>query len=513
MKKIIYIPLDERPCNYEFPYKMFDQGEISVIRPPKAMMGNIALPADISGLRSWLLSEAGNAQGLVISIDAVVYGGLVPSRLHHETVVDLSKRLDVLKEVRAINPEMTIYAFHLIMRCPTYDSKEMEPPYCAEYGKSIFRYGYLRDLKSLGKISPEQETELAGLSIPEEFLDDFRSRREVNREINIRCLELVKAGVIDFLTIPQDDSSQYGWTAVDQNRIRNIIKSQSLVNKVYMFPGADEAGCVLMSRMAGKLFQKQPKVFIRYPSPASPTVFPSVEDRYLETMVKYQVAAAGGITVESLSECDAVLFVNAPADRILSAFGNEKPGRGMTVLRNVPEAAEFLAYAKNTLGKEIIVGDVTYGNGSKIEIYDLLVGNGLLLQIAGFGGWNTISNAIGSAIAQGFAYLQFGRTQKHLDFLVSRYVEDIGYCGYVRQLVMKNVLANHPKYNYYHVGEPNGEIAQIVKKELDKFISEAMKELRGVVKITKLELPWRRMYEIDCDAVFTGKTSEKANLS
>lgn len=504
--------MDERPCNYEFPFKLFDQGEISVIRPPKAMMGNITVAANVSVLESWLLSEAAKAQGLVVSIDTLVYGGLVPSRLHHEVVDDLSKRLDVLKKVKALNPEMIIYGFHLIMRCPTYNSKDMEPPYCADYGKSIFRYGYLNDLKSLGKSSKEQESELERLNIPEEYLEDFRSRREVNKEINIRCLELVKTGVIDFLTIPQDDSSQYGWTAIDQNQIRNKIKSQLLQNKVYMYPGADEVGCVLMSRMVGHFSQKQPKVLIRYPSPASPTVFPSIEDRYLDTMVKYQVIAAGGIAVESLSECDAVLLINAPADRILSSFGSEKPGRGMTVLRNVPETAEFLEYAK-TLGKEIIVGDVTYGNGSNIEIYHILAGKGMLLQIAGFGGWNTISNSVGSAIAQGFAFLQFGPTQKHFDFLVSRYIEDIGYCGYVRQRVMKNVLANHPKYDYYHVGSPDGEIAQIVKAELEKFISEEMKELSGVVKITKLELPWRRMYEIDCDVVFTGKTEEKTNIS
>ncbi|MDD4308677.1 MAG: DUF4127 family protein, partial [Thermoplasmata archaeon] len=380
-------------------------------------------------------------------------------------------------------------------------------PYCAEYGKSLFRYGYLRDLQSLGKITSEEETELKGLDIPQEYLEDFRSRREINGEINIRCLDLVKTGVIDFLTIPQDDSSKYGWTAVDQNRIRSIIKSQSLMNKVYMYPGADEAGCVLMSRMAGRFFQKQPKVLIRYPSPASPTVFPSIEDRYLDTMVKYQVAAAGGIAVESLSECEAVLFVNAPADRILSSFSEELPGRGLTVLRNVPESAEFLEYAK-TIGKEIIVADVTYGNGSNIEIFHLLVGKGMLFSIAGFGGWNTTANAVGSAIAQGFAFLLFGPTKRHLDFLALRYIEDIGYCGYVRQRVTRNILAHHPKYDYYHVGKPDGEIAKIVKTELEMFISEEMKELSGVVKITKLELPWRRMYEIDCDVVFTGKTEE-----
>jgi len=39
MKKIVHLPLDERPCNYDFPFKMFNKEEIKVVRPNQEDMG------------------------------------------------------------------------------------------------------------------------------------------------------------------------------------------------------------------------------------------------------------------------------------------------------------------------------------------------------------------------------------------------------------------------------------------------------------------------------------------
>ena len=34
MAKIVYVPMDERPCNYRFPKELFHQGEFEIITPP-----------------------------------------------------------------------------------------------------------------------------------------------------------------------------------------------------------------------------------------------------------------------------------------------------------------------------------------------------------------------------------------------------------------------------------------------------------------------------------------------
>lgn len=38
-KKLIVVPLDERPCNYEFPYLLAKETEYAVERPPVKLWG------------------------------------------------------------------------------------------------------------------------------------------------------------------------------------------------------------------------------------------------------------------------------------------------------------------------------------------------------------------------------------------------------------------------------------------------------------------------------------------
>ena len=37
--KIVMLPLDERPCNYEYP-KMMPKGNFNLVLPPKDIMGD-----------------------------------------------------------------------------------------------------------------------------------------------------------------------------------------------------------------------------------------------------------------------------------------------------------------------------------------------------------------------------------------------------------------------------------------------------------------------------------------
>ncbi|HQC74511.1 MAG TPA: DUF4127 family protein, partial [Bacilli bacterium] len=109
MTKIIYIPLDERPCNYRFPVQLFFQANTVVITPPMPIMGYKKRPADMDALKAWLIKNTGDADGLVVALDTLLYGGIVPSRLHHCSFEDLSQRLAILSELKTQNPRLIIY--------------------------------------------------------------------------------------------------------------------------------------------------------------------------------------------------------------------------------------------------------------------------------------------------------------------------------------------------------------------------------------------------------------------
>ena len=76
MRKIVYLPLDERPCNALFPVRLF--GDALDIAVP-SVLGRKKQAAAWEDLRSFLDRETPGADGLILSMDMLLYGGLVPS--------------------------------------------------------------------------------------------------------------------------------------------------------------------------------------------------------------------------------------------------------------------------------------------------------------------------------------------------------------------------------------------------------------------------------------------------
>lgn len=505
MKKIVYIPLDERPCNYDFPKEIFASNEIHIVVPDANIMGEKKQPAKHDALETFLLQETKTADGLVVSLDTLVYGGIVPSRLHFLDFNILKERLLFLKQIKENNPDLPIFAFLLIMRCPQHNSSDEEPDYYKHSGRNIFLNGYYQNKKQLGIITLEEEQHWSSLSIQEEHLQDFLQRRSLNKQINIFTLDLLEQGWIDFLVIPQDDASEYGYTALDQMDIRKIIRQKQLMLKAYMYPGADELGCILLSRMVNHLFHRQPTFYVKYPSPTTPMVIPCLEDRYVDVTIKYQIACSGGVTVPSLADADIVLLVFLGATKMIGHPNNE-PSLDVDVMCNFVEMMEFAEYAIQK-GIPVAVADLVYLNGGSIDILHFLETKGLTMKLAAYAGWNTSSNALGTAISQAIQYWYQGRTKSHETFLIKRYVEDVGYCGMVRG----NVTEKLGKYqmDYFSVKEKRGIAAKLVHEALNLFIEQHLPSIKEKFKIDDVHLPWMRMFEVAFAVHFSVEQNEK----
>ena len=66
--------------------------------------------ANTDEIREFLLEECKEAYGLILSVDMLLYGGLIPSRMHHETEEVLKERLSTIKKIKEMNPQIKIYA-------------------------------------------------------------------------------------------------------------------------------------------------------------------------------------------------------------------------------------------------------------------------------------------------------------------------------------------------------------------------------------------------------------------
>ena len=53
MKRILYVPLDERPCNYKFPQMALDvRKDMEMVVPEPALLGKKKQPGDITAYGS-----------------------------------------------------------------------------------------------------------------------------------------------------------------------------------------------------------------------------------------------------------------------------------------------------------------------------------------------------------------------------------------------------------------------------------------------------------------------------
>jgi len=497
MQKIVYVPLDERPCNYSFPSLLTNQTEVNLVRPSLNLMGEKKKTGDTEQLWDWLYKESMDADGLILSIDTLLFGGIIPSRLHHLLLEDCKKILNKLSKIKDCNSNVKIYAFNLIMRCPQYSSNDEEPDYYEYWGKEIFRYGELSHLiaANLASLEEKKEYEALKYQIPNEHMEDYLARRTINVGVNQLVLEYVNKGIIDFLIIPQDDSAPYGWTAMDQQAVREAIATHHLELDVYMYPGADEVGCTLLARMINAFKDKRPLIYPVFSSSQGPVVTPLYEDRPLLETLKYQILAARGLMTTNMQEADLVLFVNAPVEPMLEASCQGNLSTAYQVNRNLIDFVEQLEFTVKKRAIPCIVADVAFANGSDLELLKLMKYKNILFSLAGYAGWNTSSNSLGTCIAQGMFYNIFGESQAHRNFLALRYVEDAGYCSYVRNNVTNNSLPELG-FNYFRVDGKKGVVANIVQSQLTSFIQEHLIDDENSIYIKECTMPWSRMFEV-----------------
>lgn len=494
-KKVVYLPLDERPCNERFPKLLFQAEELDVVSPKP--LGNKKIPADTLAVADFLRRESRDADYAVIAMDMLLYGGLLPSRLHHDTQETLEERLGVIREIRQANPGLKLYLFQCIMRCPRYSSDDEEPDYYAVCGSEIHQMGVLQHKKQLG-MDCEYRKDTLLERMPQGALDDYLGRRRVNLQMNLSVLQMAAEGIIDFLVLPQDDSAPYGYTAMDQHRLRERIRQLGLSDRVCIYPGLDELGLTMLCRVRNDMEQKTPRVYVKYASLKAPFAVPLYEDRALGETVKYQLMAAGCLQCASETGADLILAVSAPADNMQEARDQPADSREYNVERSL---AELMYAVKKYVewGIPVTIADNAYANGGELEIIGILDRNELLLKIAGYAGWNTSSNTIGTAVAQGVKYLYDGDSDSHRNFLLLRYLEDVGYCCVIRREITDNELPR-AGMNYFDVREETGIVSDMVKDRLERFVEQQLGSISRDVTIHRISMPWRRMFEVHIEA-------------
>jgi hypothetical protein len=441
--KIAFLPIDNRPVCYTLP-KLIGQidSEIEMSLPERCFLGDLTKSANVSELFKWL-KNVQNPDAIILSLDTIAYGGLIPSRRSTKTLEEIKQELQKLKQILQ-EKHCKIYAFSSIMRISNNNVNQEEKEYWNLWGKKIFEYSY--NLHKFGMTKTD---------IPQEILEDYLSTRKRNFEINKIYLEWQKEGLFDTLIFSKDDCAEFGLNVKEAKELEDLGG--------FTKTGADEIPLSLLSRsILGKI-----KIYPEFLEPNSKDLISNYEDVSIENSVKGQIELAGCEICEK-EDADIILFIN-----------NFKKNQGEIVMKidTEPFNGSF-----STPQKPYMIADVRFANGADNNFVKELFKNPIVDEdFFGYSAWNTSANTLGSLICTAkvkFLAKKYNQTEFN-KIQITRFLDDWGYQANIRQ----------------ELTSTNLEVLSLKMESHEKIIKDVLKTEFNV----SYKFPWKRLFEVEIE--------------
>lgn len=428
----------------------------------------------------------------------MLYGGLIPSRLHHLNDEVSERMIEKLTHLKKRNPDLVLYASSVVLRAPRYNSNDEEPDYYQTYGSNLFFRKYLEDKERRVGLTEDEKAEYteAVNHLPDWVVADYEQRRAFNLKVNKAMIKLVKLNIIDFLVIPQDDSAEYGYTAIDQKVVSQEIQANHLERQILVYPGSDEVGATLVARMYNMLTNQQPKLYIEWSSTLGPTLIPNYEDRPMNETLKKHVLAVGASIVDTLSEADALLAYNVPG-KVMQESWDQWTDKDQTY-NSFRDLITFYNKMEEAIqsGKKVALVDSAYSNGGDGDILNLLIHEELFLKLTSYKGWNTNANSLGTSLAQ--LCIADHKNEEVKQNLMYHLLDDFIYQSLIRQEIDETYLPLKG-LSYGDLKNQSEWVSQIIGKEIHTRFKKEFPSLSKKVPLQKVDvyIPWNRLFEIE----------------
>jgi len=509
---VALLPLDDRPCNRQFPILLGPVAGARVLVPPKGLLGRFMRPGKPDDCAAWLRDAARDTDAAIVGVDMLAYGGIVAGRSASAPLRDALKRVNALRRLGRTRPNLPILAVSLIRRLGT----TVASPETAQVHADLVRFSEL-------SVQPRLAAELQAVRrrLPGQALDEYLASRRRNHQVNRAAIALVAEGVIDYLVLAQEDALPVGPHIAEQQALRVQARALGVAHRVAIHPGADEAGMTLLSRAVCARHGWRPRVAPVYSRPGGAETVALFEDRPIWRTVRGHIAAIGGVACREhphptlplagggagADNADIELLVHTP--RGPQTYPGTSPPQAPPVafVRRVARAAQAGRAA---------VADVAYCNGADPELAAALLEVGAFADLAAYAGWNTAGNTLGTALAHaalrriGIASAtgpeRAGRDLSHATFLLHRLADDCRYQSQVRREAQ--ALAQRLGASPYRLGRHGAVVEEFVRERLTALCREDFERafrgraigsglrLDGVGRI-EVRLPWGRLFEVE----------------
>lgn len=485
---VLYVPQDDRPVSLQYTVDTAREAGMTVLTPPQHLISGKTYQGQADQIMAWVEQNAGRADVMVLSTDTLIYGGLVDSRKHNIPLSTLQNRLKRIEGLKARNKNVRIYGFGTVMRSPRA-SGGTEPAYYAEYGPTIFQIAALQDKLDSGSLTQEETQKLMSLqaSVPVEYLQDWFDRRQKNMKINKELIDETRSGVFDYFALGHDDTSQLSQSALEGRYLNKYSKDIS-VEKYGSFPGADQLGLLLMARSRTDVSTEKPTFSVIYPLGGGGKTLPGYEDQTIDKTIAQHVEAVGG-TMVTQGKPTVLLAVNTP---LTTSTGESENFENFPMISNSTNAFVDRIQQAVDSGVNVSVADIAFNNGADNTLVSAMYKRDLLYKIGAYNGWNTASNTVGYAIAQGLL-LKSMSPEGHRDMLTQQYLDNWAYQANIRKDIYRmqdSIRTDNVRYS----GELNERLESYLGERIQDFAEKYLKINPRTVKAT---FPWGRLFETD----------------
>lgn len=452
MKKVLYVPLDDRPVNLDDVVKQGQSAGLHLITPHEADIRNrLDSVADASGdqllstsspvfgntakIRQFILDHAAEVDGFIISTDMLAYGGLIGSRRlradgggaypnYDATTIQL---LDVIRKIKQDYPRKPVYVLDTIMRLATttytegltYDTYVESRSFMGQPRKA---YTTFDDILN-GYNTSDDDTQYGDTT---EFdKTAYYNTRQHKFKTNYYVLDrLVRQGYIDFLAIGVDDAKTEGVQINEIRFVENYI-NRSLggcegqnPDRAVILPDADGLGHSLVARMAHQLHRRRTrtKFAVRYYGPHGSTIINPYEYMSVHDNILRHIDIIGG---QYVAHCPDIEIIAITSSAEVTSAMNQINMNGAH-------------------GIATVVVDFVGQGAANAAVTEALLESPYTGRLLGYSGWNTAGNKIGISLGMGEARYSFlvSETRKkalgaavnaHGSLLFKRFLKDYFY--------------------------------------------------------------------------------------
>lgn len=426
-KRVLLVPLDSRPPCGQLVADNGRTAGVEIILPKSETMDFYTLPGDTSKMRKWLYDEIKNCDEAIISIDQLLYGGLIASRNKPIKDEDITALAEYLKKLHEDNPNKKIHAFSILPRMnpPDFVEKYQDRKKLMEWSRLVHKY----DDKPLSETA--EKIQILEREIPSEQIKAYTEIYNRNLRLNCLLAKLVADGTLEDLTFGQDDGEVYSLPNLKLKEFMHYLHKNKIPgDKLAILHGADEVALSILTNIISR--SNSFKVYVDYSSEkAAMKVMPYMAICNRDTAHE-RLNFHHDFIVSTPEEADYILFISATDEE--------------TMDRRHYNAEKLLDYQK--LGKPVALVDLSKNFIAQEALLPILIKESFPVNsLIAYAGWNTASNSIGTAVSQAEIYLtalnqgleQDRAVYSNLSNLNNRVCEDYYYLKDVIDLVNINL--------------------------------------------------------------------------